>query len=130
MMNENSEFMNENFELDILGTNYRVIYKDYDEDTLFAEKGYSAYCNGVEKKIVICNHKTIKCLENNSDYYYRQLEKVCLRHEIIHAFLYESGLSESSLNFEGSWATNEEMIDFFAMQAVKMFGAFLQASTL
>ncbi len=37
------------------------------------------------------------------------------RHEIIHAFLSESGLKSCS-----SWATNEEMIDFFAIQFPKI----------
>lgn len=37
------------------------------------------------------------------------------RHEIIHAFLEESGLADNS-----EWARNEEMIDWFAIQLPKI----------
>ena len=45
--------------------------------------------------------------------------KKVARHEIIHAFLYESGLSHNS-----EWANNEEMIDWIAIQFSKMLKAF------
>src|SRR5574344_71253 len=44
---------------------------------------------------------------------------LALRHEIIHAFLYESGLEESSCSTD-AWATNEEMVDWFAHQFPKI----------
>lgn len=43
------------------------------------------------------------------------------RHELLHAFLYESGLAESS------WAANEEMVDFFAIQWPKIARLFEDA---
>lgn len=43
-----------------------------------------------------------------------------LRHEVIHAFLFESGLSASSLVYEGAWATNEGMVDYFAVMWCKI----------
>lgn len=42
-----------------------------------------------------------------------------LRHEIIHAFLFESGLAQNS-----DWALNEEMVDYFARQFPKMLEVF------
>lgn len=114
----------------ILGTKYEILYREYNEDKIFAEKNFSAYCNEVEKYIVVCNHKTWPGLEDNSDNYCEELEKECLRHEIIHAFLYESGLSENAMSSNGSWATNEEMIDFFAMQFPKMLEVFRQVDAL
>ena len=36
--------------------------------------------------------------------------KSCLRHEIAHAFLHESGLSSNS-----EWAMNEEIVDWIAL---------------
>jgi uncharacterized membrane protein len=51
--------------------------------------------------------------------------KVTLRHEIIHAFLAESGLWGSSASI-GAWAMNEEMIDWFALQLPKMLKVFEQ----
>ena len=43
-----------------------------------------------------------------------------LRHEIIHAFLFESGLECNSLKTY-NWAENEEMVDWFAIQSPKIF---------
>ena len=45
-------------------------------------------------------------------------QRKCLRHELIHAFLYESGLAENS------WARNEEVVDWIAIQAPKLLRAF------
>ena len=50
--------------------------------------------------------------------------KQILRHEIIHAFLYESGLEGNTLAFDG-WAHNEEMIDWFAIQSPKIIKVFM-----
>lgn len=47
------------------------------------------------------------------------------RHEIIHAFLFESGLAENSC-----WAQNEEMVDFFAIQFPKLVEAFKAADAM
>lgn len=58
------------------------------------------------------------------------LKKETLRHEIVHAFLYESGLSGSSSKIEGGWATNEEMVDWIAIQANKLIAAWKAADCL
>lgn len=38
-----------------------------------------------------------------------------IRHELIHAFIYESGLSN-----ENKWAENEELVDWIAIQFPKL----------
>ena len=48
-----------------------------------------------------------------------------LRHEIVHAFLYESGLDVSS-----EWARNEEIVDWIALQTPKLQKAFEEAGCL
>lgn len=48
-----------------------------------------------------------------------------IRHELIHAFLEESGLSSNS-----DWARNEEMIDWFAIQSPKIFKVFTDLELL
>lgn len=50
--------------------------------------------------------------------------KRVLRHEIMHAFLNESGLSESSNQHDGAWAKNEEMVDWYAIQSPKIFAVY------
>jgi hypothetical protein len=48
-----------------------------------------------------------------------------LRHEIIHCFLHESGVWGSSSGAD-SWAMNEEMVDWIAMQFPKILKVFKQ----
>lgn len=62
-----------------------------------------------------------KCLDD----YMRK----CMRHELVHAFLYESGLSINSLSPSG-WASNEEMTDWMAIQGPKLYDAWKQAKCL
>ncbi len=51
-----------------------------------------------------------------------RFQRKLTRHEIIHAFLFESGLAENS-----EWAQCEEMVDWFAFQFYKLAKAFQQA---
>ncbi|NLM68215.1 MAG: hypothetical protein GX180_13745 [Enterococcus sp.] len=48
-----------------------------------------------------------------------------IRHELIHAFLFESGLAENSY-----WAQNEEMVDWVARQFPKMLQAFKELNAI
>lgn len=52
-----------------------------------------------------------------------------MRHEVIHAFLFESGLAENS-NTSDAWAVNEEMVDWLAIQAPKIFSTFKKMNIL
>jgi len=92
--------------VDILGEKYTITYKTSERDTRLSTT--YGYCDYGTKSIVI-----------NKDFGLR-LQKITIRHEFIHAFLFESGLSASTLMYEGGWATNEEMVDFFASQWVKL----------
>jgi hypothetical protein len=56
--------------------------------------------------------------------------KRTLRHEIIHAFLCESGLAANSVVFSDGWACNEEMVDWFAMQGEKIHDAWEKTNGL
>ena len=50
---------------------------------------------------------------------------ITLRHEILHAFLHESGLWGCSLE-STSWAMNEEMVDWVAIQFPKILKVYRQ----
>ena len=52
-----------------------------------------------------------------------------LRHEIVHAFLFESGLAESSFSTD-AWAKNEEMIDWIAFTGPKIVAAWQKAGCM
>ena len=58
------------------------------------------------------------------------LKKKTLRHELIHAFLAESGLSANALSNYTSWAENEEMVDWIAIQFPKILEVFKEVDCL
>ena len=110
--------------INVLGTEYEVAFRDYDELGIFEDKGWDAYTDAINKKIVIGNVKTFPGYEKETDEYCTACEKETLRQEIIHAFLNESGLQSSAMNPSGSWAKNEEMVDWIALQFPKLLEAF------
>lgn len=55
--------------------------------------------------------------------------KKVLRHEIIHAFLYESGVWNNSGTSE-AWGCDETITDWIAIQSPKLFRAFKEADCL
>lgn len=116
--------------INILGTHYEIIKKQYKNDELFEKNGWAGYCNEILKEIVICDISTHPEFENASKKEIQCAERDGLRHEIVHAFLNESGLSYCSLNYSGAWAKNEEMVDWFAIQGEKIYNAWLVAEDL
>lgn len=56
-------------------------------------------------------------------------QKQVIRHEIVHAFMFESGLDSSS-NLHEHWAMNEEMVDWMAIQLPKIIDACKEALAL
>lgn len=108
----------------ILGTNYKVhtnvpVTKDRDLTDRFG------YCSHKERRIVVADLNTIESWANESEEVKSAQMRETLRHEIIHAFLNESGLMGSSATGL-PWAMNEEMIDWFAIQLPKMIKIFEQ----
>ncbi len=55
--------------------------------------------------------------------------KKVLRHEIIHAFFYESGIWNSS-GYSECWGMDEQITDWMAIQSPKIFRAFKEAGCL
>ena len=101
--------------VNILGTNYEIIFKNTDEETRLKENwGFTDF---YAKEIYITDDME-KETENSCKNLIDFKNKV-MRHEILHAFLYESGLRENS-NSSIAWAENEEMIDWFAIQIPKI----------
>lgn len=86
--------------INIIGTNY-TIYTDVPKDD---EKlnNMDGYCMPEKKKII---------LDANSVPEHKQH---VLAHELTHAFLYESGLDVET------WARNEEIVDWIAIQLFKI----------
>lgn len=114
----------------ILGTKYTITVKKYDEDKQFTDEGAGAYCTGVTHEIVCCDLTSHPDFKLETEAAIDQTQKRYLRHEIVHAFLEESGLSENSKASYGSWARNEEMVDWIAIQGPKIYKAWQEAGCL
>lgn len=109
--------------VDILGTRYKIEVRKQEEDEFLREKGLDGYCSEWDKLIVISD-MTGKSFGELNDREKEVLKKITLRHELLHAFYNESGLSGSSNQFGGAWAKNEEMVDWFAIQFPKILEAY------
>lgn len=116
--------------ISILGTDYEVIKRKYEEDPYFDKRCVDGYCDSIEKRIVYCDMTTYRGWEGEAEDRAAISEKSTLRHEIVHAFFNESGLNESSCLFEQGWAINEEMIDWIAIQGPKIYKAWQDAEAV
>lgn len=109
--------------VNILGTEYSVKIKKYDEEEIFEKKHISGYCDYWIKEIVICDLSTYPDFVCEPLQSIESMQRETLRHEIVHAFLYESGLEESAHIYNEAWTMNEEMVDWIALQGVKIYRA-------
>lgn len=83
----------------------------------------AALCVPTDKAIYI------KAIENADCKDVQRLFNTILRHEIIHAYLIESGLNENANSVE-HWSINEEMVDWFALQAEKIFKTYKELNII
>ena len=104
----------------ILGVPYKILIIE-DEDYR-ADREADGWCDTSAKELLVFNFK--QSWDSKRDLVAYQ-HKV-IRHEIVHAFLYESGLDVNSLS-GGAWAKNEEMVDWMAIQIPKILKAFQEA---
>lgn len=110
--------------VNILGNRYSV-YIDVPESKDKELVNRFGYCSPTMRKIVTVDLNTVDTWKDEPQASKLVQRKATLRHEVIHAFLYESGLWGSSLNCE-SWAMNEEMIDWIAQQFPKILKVYRQ----
>lgn len=114
----------ENRKINILGTEYRIEFRKEDEDTIL--KDCNGYCDVTVKLIVVLAEPNKEC--DYEDFSF--IQKKTLRHEIVHAFLSESGLFNNTYNVDAGWAKNEEMVDWFAIQSPKIFKVYSELGLL
>lgn len=110
----------DNKTVSILGTDYTIRFVP---DAELQELGAEGACDTSIKLIRVCQMESGNLNDLHS------YQKKVLKHELIHALLYESGLAECSGRVN-SWATNEEMVDFFALQHDKIHAVFEKAGAL
>lgn len=103
--------------VNILGTEYTIERRELNGE------GIDGYCDYSAKIIVIRSDNT-----NNLEDFERHMKKQ-LRHELIHAFLAESGL-QSNFEHSNQWGHEETMIDWVAIQFPKMYEVFKEVGCL
>ena len=104
--------------IDVLGVPYAIIPGDRSKDPCL-EKA-DGYCDHTTKICVIDTLLKTSDSVGDLDAYKQQVT----RHELIHAFLFESGLGCES------WGGNEEIVDWIAFQFPKMLRAFEEADAI
>lgn len=116
--------------VNILGTRYLIRVRDYDDEEAFERCSICGYCDAYTKEIVVCDMHTYKGWKHEAEKTILQAQKQTIRHEIVHAFFEESGLSDSSNKFDGPWVKNEELVDWIANQGEKIHIAWTEAGAL
>lgn len=110
----------------VLGVPYALSYRTKARD---AELEHcDGYCDTSTKRIVVRDYTEDERKEPGTLHDLDTYKRKCLRHELTHAFLYESGLSVNGA--EECWPTNEKMVDWMAIQGPKLYAAWKQAGCL
>ena len=104
--------------VDVLGTKYTITESNkVKDDNLNNGDGY---CDHSTKQIVIDTFQD--CPGSLADL--KKYRQQVIRHELVHAFLFESGLGADS------WRINEEIVDWIAYQFPKLTEAFAKVDAL
>ena len=100
--------------VNVLGTEYEIVVSNEASESYLKE--CDGFCDNSIKRV------TVDELKGGGVGSKKNLEfqrKKNIRHELVHAFLFESGLAENS-----QWAYNEECVDWIASQFPKLLKAF------
>lgn len=112
----------DNRTVSILGTEYKILFLPEDALAELEADGIMDHSiKTIKVGVFVPNERNISDLTS--------YQKKVLRHEIIHAFFYESGLWNNS-GASSMWALNEEMVDWLAIQHEKLHTAFETAGAL
>lgn len=98
----------------ILGTEYKIVFVP----SLNERGGETDYYTKTIKISELEGIPESELTENKQEF-----QKHILRHELVHAFLFESGLDANSGSSE-AWASNEEMVDWVAIQIPKIMAVY------
>ena len=108
--------------VNVLGTEYKIKISNKDDPKM---EGADGYYEGVAKEIYLdetmFTTKDPLIIRGFQTKYWKKV----LRHELIHAFIYESGLDSCC-----EWARNEEMVDWIAFIGPKIYAAWAEADAL
>lgn len=120
--------------IDVMGVVYEVYrvnpYEQIHGGKGLDEQGLGGFCDFDLKEIYVADMSATKGWETEPKLKKAERERRILRHEITHAFLFESGLNWDSSVLQDGWATNEEMVDWFAIQGEKIYKCWQNAEGL
>jgi hypothetical protein len=111
--------------INVLGTEYKLYISTEEKEPRL--KNSWGVTDVYAKEIIISND-----CDRGTEYDCKNLKlfkNKVIRHEIIHAFLYESGMKENSSATQ-SWVENEEMVDWFAIQLPKIYKVYKELDIL
>lgn len=114
----------ENCKVNILGTEYDIKFKSVKDDHILSDM--DGYTDESIKTIIVDDMSNV---QEDSKKNLTAYQKRVIRHEIIHAFLIESGMDGNG-NKCDHWELNEEMVDWFAIQSPKIFKVFQEINIL
>lgn len=114
------QFYMQDFKVNVLGSEWSVMFGTEKEYPNLSEMdGYADF--STHQIVIGAMKKADGQIGSKGDM--TAYKKQVIRHEIIHAFLCESGLEACSTTSD-NWAVNEEMVDWFAIQSPKIFKVF------
>ena len=102
--------------VNILGTEYKVVIDESLEKTEF-----DGLHNTYSKQVSVRKVDDMLADEPDIEQKQRRFEEV-MRHEVMHAFFIESGLTDYCLN--------EQLVDWFAIQSPKIFKVFKELGVI
>lgn len=108
--------------VNILGTEWTINFRTQKEDNIL--NNADGYCDRTTREIVVLSNADLDSTLADFEVY----QKKVMRHEIIHAFMYESGLGEC---WEHSrMGQDEQTVDWIAVQFPKILKAFTEAGCI
>lgn len=108
----------------VLGTNYGI-YVDVPESEDDTLKHCSGYCDKTTKRVCVVDFNKDCNLGDKAEH-----QKYLLRHELVHALLFESGIGGDTVWDIDGEEHPEHMVEWVAMQFPKMIKLFREADAL
>ena len=110
--------------INVLGTPYNVYYGVMPSDDHYLDN-CDGYFDKTVKRLVVVGKIPENELADWEDY-----RKQCMRHEIVHAFMHESGI-DANCKFDVAGESHpEHLVAWIAIQFPKMYKAFQEADAL
>lgn len=106
--------------INVLGVEY-TITRTHDDPRM---ENIDGFCDETTKEIVVETYEGYDGKPGVKSQLDVQRKKN-IRHELVHAFLFECGLAENS-----TWAQNEELVDWIAIQGPKLWKAWEEAGAI